>query len=149
MTAVRSSEVFSETLHARGTEAAIAYLNAGVPHRYTAVYRLDGQILRNVILHDKAGEMRPEFLESVAMADSFCQFVLRDGVFRTDDSAKDTRLDGHPYQGVMVCYHGVPLMDNKGDLWGTLCHFDVQQLGLADDEFDLLQRAARRLPAYL
>ena len=77
----RSLEAFSETLQARGTEAAIAYLNDGVPHRYTAVYRLDGQILRNVILHDKAGEMRPEFLMSVAMADSFCQFVLRDDVW--------------------------------------------------------------------
>lgn len=55
-----------------------------------------------MLLHDKAGEIRPELLAEVSMADSFCQFVLRDGVFRTDDSASDARLKGHPYQGVVV-----------------------------------------------
>ncbi len=140
---------FDAVLKASGAAAALAYLNGGVPHRYTAVYQLDGDRLRNVHLYDKAGEMRPEFLAEVPMATSFCQFVLRDGVFCTDDSAGDARLDGHPYQGVMVSYHGVPLLDDRSELWGTLCHFDTQPLVLSDAAFALLQRAARRLPAYL
>lgn len=39
----------------------------------------------------------------VALADSFCQYVLRDGVFLTGNSADAHWLDGHKYQG----RHGV------------------------------------------
>jgi hypothetical protein len=129
---------FLETLNTRGVEAALAFLNAKVAHRYTAAYRVDGGMLRNVALHDKEGEVRPEFLAVVPFESSFCQFVLRDGSFRTDNSGTDARLDGHPYQGVMVCYHGVPLVDDAGELLGTLCHFDVVEHGLPEADFELL-----------
>lgn len=147
--AFRDLATFSSVLGTRGPEAALAYLNEAVPHRYTAAYRVDGARLVNVFLHDKQGAMRPEFLAVVPFETSFCQFVLRDGLFRTDDSSADARLDGHPYQGVMVCYHGVPLIDAAGQLVGTLCHFDVSAHGLSDIEFELLQGAARVLASFL
>ena len=149
MSSKRDFKFLSTLLTAQGPEAALAYLNEGVPHRYSAVYRVDDAILRNVLLHDKQGEVRPEFLAEVPFESSFCQFVLRDGAFRTDDSGSDSRLDGHPYQGVMVCYHGVPLIDNADRLVGTLCHFDVAPHGLSDAEFELLQKAGRVFPGYL
>jgi len=149
MTSTRDIGIFSATLETRGPEAALAYLNEAVPHRYSAVYRVDGGMLRNIFLYDKQHEARPEFLAVVPFEVSFCQFVLRDGAFRTVDSGTDSRLEGHPYQGVMVSYHGVPLTDAAGSLIGTLCHFDVTAHGLADDEFELLQRAAKVLPDYL
>ena len=93
--------------------------------------------------------MRPEFLAAVPFDASFCQFVLRDGVFRTDDSAADTRLKGHPYQGVVVSYHSVPLMSDAGEPWGTLSHFDMASLPLSDDEFELLKSAAKLMPSFL
>jgi GAF domain-containing protein len=145
----RDLETFSAVLHGEGPAAALAYLNEGVPHRYSAVYRFAGPMLRNVLLHDKAGEMRPEYLAAVPFDKSFCQFVLRDSSFRTDDSAADPRLEGHPYQGVVVSYHSVPLVSNVGELWGTLSHFDMAPLPLSDDEFELLQSAARLLPSFL
>jgi GAF domain-containing protein len=149
MTSHRDIETFADMLGSQGPEAALAYLNDAVPHRYSAVYLVEGGMLHNIFLHDKKHEARPEFLAVVPFEVSFCQFVLRDGAFRTDDSGTDSRLDGHPYQGVMVSYHGVPLTDASGGLIGTLCHFDVVAHGLADEEFELLQRAARILPAYL
>jgi len=149
MTSPRDIRTFSRMLESQGPEAALAYLNDAVPHRYSAVYRVDGGMLRNIFLHDKKHETRPEFLAVVPFGVSFCQFVLRDGAFRTVDSGGDARLDGHPYQGVMVSYHGVPLADPSGALIGTLCHFDVVAHGLADEEFDLLERAGRVLPEYL
>lgn len=129
--------------------AGLNILNARVPHRYTAIYELADGHLRNLFLHDKLGEVVPEFLQTVPFEDSFCQFVLRDGVFATSDSGKDGRLAGHKYQGVMVSYHGVPLLDNRSELFGTLCHFDVLSHGLADSELSFMHRAARELPAYL
>jgi GAF domain-containing protein len=149
MASPRNLEMFSAILQAEGPAAALTYLNEGVPHRYSAVYRFAGPMLRNVLLHDKAGEMRPEYLAAVPFDKSFCQFVLRDSSFRTDDSATDPRLEGHPYQGVVVSYHSVPLVSDAGELWGTLSHFDMAPLPLSDDEFELLQGAARLLPSFL
>ena len=140
----RRVETFCEAWASAGAQAALEYLSHGVPHRYTAVYRLRDGRLQNMLLHDKSGEVRPEYLAEVALETSFCQFVLRDGVFMTADSATDGRLAGHPYQGVMVAYHGVPIV-RDGGLWGTLCHFDVTQRSLPDQEFELMQRAALAL----
>jgi GAF domain-containing protein len=143
----RDVDTLKSTLETGGAAAALAYLNAGVPHRYSAVYRLDGGRLKNVLLHDKAGEVCPEFLAEVPFETSFCQFVIRDGHFATSDSGADSRLDGHPYQGVMVSYHGVPILSG-GNIWGTLCHFDVAAQPLPDDEFELLQKAAALSPGF-
>lgn len=138
---------FTEALELQGVEAALAVLNTRVAHRYTAIYQLDGNVLRNLFLYDKAGETLPQHLAAVDMGMSFCQFVLRDGAFLTDNSAFDSRLDGHPYKGVMVAYHGVPMTSAEGDLVGTLCHFDVEPRGLTSGEFECLQTAAQLLPA--
>ena len=145
----RNLETFSAVLRAEGPAAALAYLNEGVPHRYSAVYRFAGLKLQNVLLQDKAGEMRPEYLATVPFDQSFCQFVRRDSAFRTNDSSVDPRLEGHPYQGVVVSYHSVPLVSDAGELWGTLSHFDMAPLPLSDDEFELLQGAAKLLPSFL
>lgn len=148
MTGARDIDTFKAKLASAGVDTALAFLNAGVAHRYSAVYRLDGNTLKNVLLHDKAGEVRPAFLAEVPFETSFCQFVIRDGLFQTSDSAGDRRLDGHPYQGVMVSYHGVPILAH-GEIWGTLCHFDVAVQALTDDEFDLLRDAAAVTPGFV
>ena len=58
-------------------------------------------------------------------------------------------LDGHKYQGVIGAYYGVPLVNNYGDLFGTLCHFDVLNYSISDEEFAFLNKAALLLPKYL
>jgi GAF domain-containing protein len=140
---------FVLTCEASGLAAALLELNLRVPHRYTAVYRLDGAMLRNVELADKLGEARPEFLAAVPMGASFCQFVLKEGEFLTSNSCDDDRLNGHPYKGVMVAYHGVPIPGPDGSLFGTLCHFDVREQPLKDAEFAYLHSVARVLPPLL
>lgn len=99
--------------------AGLHFLNARVPHRFTGVYRLEAGIMYNVFLHDQEGVVIPEFLKAVPLGESFCQFVLRDGLFCTSNTAQDSRLDGHKYQGVLGAYYGVPLLNNVG---GTLWH---------------------------
>ncbi|MDM0066647.1 GAF domain-containing protein [Variovorax sp. J31P207] len=149
MDLVRSIDAVSQALATGGISAALAYLNANVPHRYTAVYRLDGPFLHNAFLHDKELKRRPAYLAVIPFDQSYCQFVVRDGFFRTDDSAADLRLKGHPYQGLVVSYHSVPLLGTTGKLWGTLSHFDVKKHPLSDEEFELLRGAAQLLPGYL
>jgi len=148
MATTRDIEAFKATLASEGADAALAFLNDGVPHRYTALYRPDGRTLKNVLLRDKADEIKPAYLAEVPFETSFCQFVIRDGHFQTSDSGNDRRLDGHPYQGVMVSYHGVPILAG-GEIWGTLCHFDVVNRFLSDEEFDLLRGAGAVTPGFV
>ena len=129
--------------------AGLDFLNARVPHRFTGLYRLEAGIMYNVFLHDKEGVVIPEFLKAVPLGESFCQFVLRDGLFCTSNTAEDSRLDGHKYQGVLGAYYGVPLLNNAGELYGTLCHFDSVPRSLDDEEFAVQQQAAKILPSYL
>ena len=105
---------YQRSLETRGP-AGLAFLNSRVPHRYTGVFRLHEGALRNMFLHDKQGEIVPEFLQVVPLNDSFCQFTLRDGLFTTQDSSTDQRLDGHKYKGVLLSYVGLPLHGNAGD----------------------------------
>lgn len=129
--------------------AGLAFLNARVPHRYTAVYQLKNGLLRNLYLFDKLGQLIPADIVEVPLQDSFCQFVLREDGFSTSDTLCDRRLDGLRFQGALGSYHGLPIMDNFGDLFGTLCHFDAKCLSLEDAEFEFLRQAARLLPRYI
>ncbi|SCK16029.1 hypothetical protein VAR608DRAFT_1048 [Variovorax sp. HW608] len=146
---LRSVEAFRDVLRSAGVEEALAWLNSGVPHRFSAIYRFEGALLRNEFLFDKKGAAPPAYLLAVPFEVSFCQFALRDGSFRTDNSAVDERLREHPYRGVVVSYHSVPLMTPDGDVWGTISHFDTEAIHLVDEEFELLKAAALELPAFL
>ena len=145
-------DALAEVSHAlahQGLPGALAVLNARVPHRFTAVYRLVGKALHNVATHDKHLHLEPLDLAVVPLNDSFCQFVLRDSLFLTRDSGTDARLQGHPYSGIVGSYMGVPVRNREGKVAGTLCHFDLASHDIADDEYLLLDRAARLLPAFL
>ena len=129
---------FRSVIKSHGLNGALRYLNARTAFRYTAVYRLDGQILRNIHLYDRLGEA-PGSLSEVPLGDSFCQFVIRDQGFGTADSSQDDRLLGHPYRGVLNAYFGLPLSRTAGTLYGTFCHFDVKPVWIDDSEIPLLE----------
>ena len=132
-----------------GLMGVLRFLNARVPHRFTAVYRLDHQMLVNIATFDKHLHLEALDLKAVPLNDSYCQFVLRDGLFLTDDSGQDARLEGHPYAGIVGSYIGVPISRKAGSLHGTLCHFDLASHPISDEEFLLLERAALLLPAFI
>ncbi len=144
-----SDKTFQRVLDDEGILPALQYLNAGVPHRYTAVYELDRRDLRCVQLYDRLGEVDASFLAVVPLQDSYCQFVLRDGGFMTPNTSNDRRLDGHPYQGVVLSYYGVPILRGQRDLFGTLCHFDVVEHHLSDERYQDLQSAAKVLAPFV
>jgi GAF domain-containing protein len=135
-------------LDTEGLHAGLKFLNGRVPHRFTAVYRLDELMLHVVDMVDKDGldDMK---LEAVPLGDSFCQFTLRDGSFLTASSGGDKRLDGHPYQGVVESYIGLPLTRADGELFGTFCHYDLAGRPVNEDEYAFLTQVAAVLPRYL
>src|SRR3954464_8198670 len=112
MADLRTSDALTIVLAQSGPAAALAYLNEGVPHRFTAIYRFAGPLLHNVLLHDKAGRMRPDFLSVVPFTRSFCQFVVKGSAFRTDNSIADARLVGHALRGIVVSSASAPGLDH-------------------------------------
>ena len=142
-------EALQVVLRGSGLTGGLAFLNGRVPHRFTAVYRLESGVMRNVAIFDKQHELVPASFVAIPFAHSFCQFVLRDGVFMTDHSGSDERLAGHVYQGVLNSYVGLPLSRSGSDLFGTFCHFDFPAQKVSDEEFTFLTRAVRALPPYV
>jgi GAF domain-containing protein len=134
------------TLEESGLDAGLKLLNEAVPHRFTALYRLDSGVMRNVALVDKERNTDSFALQAVPLTDSFCQFALRDGVFLTTASRSDERLAGHPYRGVVGSYVGVPVSLGK-TLYGTLCHLDFDEQQIDEKDFILLQHVALQLPS--
>ena len=133
-----------------GLQSGLAFLNDRVPHRFTAIYRQDGAVLRSVAMVDKGRSADAFSLQEVPVDRSFCQFVLKDGLFMTTQSSVDCRLKGHPYCGVVECYVGATIPCDKRGIYGTLCHFDFKSHELGDEEFLLLERVAQQiLPRYL
>jgi len=137
-----------QVLEEEGLQAGLGVLNARVAHRFTAVYRLDANVLRNIAIVDKLGELVPDHLLAVPLASSFCQFVLRDGFFKRMGNP-DARLNGHPFEEAVLSYVGVPLTQDGGDLIGTFCHFDFPAISIADEEFEFMRKVAIALPRYL
>jgi len=132
-----------------GLDAGLKLLNDRVPHRFTAVYRLENGMVRNVALVDKERSMDMFALQAVPLTDSFCQFALKDGFFVTECSGGDERLLGNPHRGIVGSYVGVPIGSGGNQLYGTLCHFDFSDRQIDQEEFFLLQYTALNLPARL
>lgn len=142
-------EAVQEHFRQEGLAGGLRLLNARVPHRFTAIYRLQDKTLRNVALIDKERSGDTLTLQEVPLAHSFCQFVLKDGLFLTPDSGQDPRLPGHPYSGVVGSYVGVPVVSDEPKFFGTLCHFDYALHEISDEEVLFLERVARLLPRFL
>ena len=129
----------------------LTWLNQRVPHRYTVVYRCEGDAFYTGALVDKLGEPMPDLFIRVPFEESFCQFSVGIGQFRTTDSPRDPRLDGHVHQATVQSYVGLPLTRPSIGLYGTFCHLDLVPQEISDDEFAFLQQAtaliAEHLPA--
>jgi GAF domain-containing protein len=137
-----------EILAHDGLQSALKFLNQRVAYRATAVYKLDNGVMRLIEVVDKINDLASSALPEVPLADSFCQFAIRDSQFVSGNTAADKRLDGHPYQGVVASYVGLPLV-KSGALFGTFCHYDFVEQEIEDEEFAFLQSMASVLPRYL
>jgi GAF domain-containing protein len=129
-------------LAAGDLRGAVILLNSLVPHRFTSVFRFDGDLLHNVVFFDRENPAQ-ERVESIPVAASYCVFV-RDGRdrFVVPDSEADARVEGHPKQPVFRSYCGVPLIDASGRMHGTVCHFDFEPHPADPRTVELLEAVA-------
>ncbi|KAF1048753.1 MAG: hypothetical protein GAK38_01197 [Xylophilus sp.] len=149
MNLAESTHEFELLLARGGLAAAIGWLNASVPHRYTAAYRIAAAQLHSVYVHDKRGELPPGNLSTVDLDRSFCQFAVQANGAIVADAASDPRLADISAASKVVAYCGVPIGAGDVDLFGTLCHFDSQARAVTDAQFALLEAAGQQLYPYL
>ena len=135
---------FQDVLDSQGLQAALTFLNARVPHRYTALYRISEAYLRRLGFIDKEGGTGLQFPE-VPFKDSFCELAVQQPPLRITDVATDPRLANHPNPGLVLSYVGLPVSVGPGVLYGTLCHFDTSPHPLSDAELAFLEQASNLL----
>jgi len=124
-----------------GLPAALRYLNSRTPHRFTGVYRYDGEMLRNMALFDRSEPENQRGID-IPMADAYCANVGRN---REPLEFADAKGDGRfPYLpgSPVVCYSGVLISSPAGAPYGTLCHFDILRCETRTSDIPLLKAAA-------
>ena len=131
---------FSTALQREGLHSALGVLNEYTPHRFTGVYRFDGDMLRNIALFDrwsvdvKGGPDAP-------MAETFCAIVPKEGLWlEVVDGRADSRYPWM-HENPVVCYCGALIKDDAGEPFGTVCHFDLQPCEAGSSQVPLLLAA--------
>lgn len=129
-----------EVLEKDGIAAGLQLLNARVPHRFTGVYRLDGDVLHKAWLVDKRGSAGLPHFDEVPPERSVAQLALKNGEFETSDAANDPRLDHYRHLCMAGSCFALRLMDHNQQVWGMLLHFDMINRQLDPDEAVLLRQ---------
>lgn len=133
--------VLESELDAGGIMAALKYLNGRIDHRFTAIYKLQGEMQRAVFIYDKLGQPDARF-NAIATSDSLGQFLTAYEPFGVTNSATDAFLREHGHRSLAASYYGVSLSPAGTKPTGSLCHFDVKPQPLPSPvERDFLNRA--------
>ena len=124
---------------------ALRYLNGLTAFRFTALYRFDHDQLSSRCFFDR---LHPEVetAEVIPIEASYCIYVRHNrGPFLVADSLRDERVAGHRKQQQVRSYCGVPLVDERGQMHGSVCHFDFEPHPLRETDVLLLEDIARLL----
>ena len=134
---------FATVLQQQGVHAALGYLNQRTPHRYTGVYRFDGDMLRSEVLFDRN---MPEVRQGAdaPMAATYCSLVGRhEAPVQILDATVDPQALG--IETPVISYCGSLIRDGQGKAYGTLCHYDLQRCQERTTDQPLLEAAAQLL----
>ncbi len=138
---------FEKLLVSQGVEEALRFLNNRTPHRFTGLYRIDPPLLRNLHLVDAESPERVKG-DDAPLEETLCAVVGREEQsFTVEDSRSDERLADHPARDKVISYCGVPLRDQQGRTFGTLCHYDLVPCDIPVAEMPFLEAAAALLAA--
>lgn len=132
-------------LQHHGLRAALIYLNGLTAFRFTALYRFDNDTLRNLYFYDRENP-HVEISNDIPVLASYCVFVRQlQQKFATADSFNDARVVDHPKRRQVRAYCGVPLMDRHGNVFGSVCHFNIEPMPTSERDVELMEALARLL----
>ena len=135
-------------LASRGIAPALALLNERTSYRFTAIYKLNGDVMRAAHAFDRDSEYRT-WLKVVPLGKSFCQYALEHGEFVTSHASEDQRLTNRPYAGMVESYYGRLLTRGCGTPYGTFIHFDLESRSIPTEEIRFLREVIPQFIDYL
>jgi GAF domain-containing protein len=148
--ALDTARISAGILSVRGPVAALRFVNARTRFRFTGIYRAEPPFLRNVHLYDREKHGVNVSGEVSGLDETYCGLVWEaDRPFSTRDSLTDARVASHAARVRVQSYCGVPIRRQGGQVWGTLCHFDVRPRLVPRAEVGLLELIARGFAAAL
>lgn len=132
---------FEKIVTDEGLHAGLRFLNTRTPHRFTGVYRYDGDVLRNECLFD---QFAPETQkgDDVRMVDAYCATVGERGTSIEFSDIGSERTVIHRPDSPVVAYCGALIRDAEGRPFGTLCHYDVKPCQTFPSEMLVLESIA-------
>ncbi len=138
----RTYAEFKAILRKDGVRPALIFLNGLTAHRFSAIYQFQNETLRNLYFYDRENP-EIESIEEIPVTASYCVFLRDTGIlFHTSDALRDERVRTHPKREKVLAYCGVPLLDAKGGLFGSICHFDLEPRIIADKDVELMEAVA-------
>lgn len=128
---------------------ALKLMNQFGTHRFTGIFCWEVGAFRSAYLYDR-DKQDIEDKEGTDMLvpfdESYCSFVSKTRkTFIVLDSLEDPRLEGHPARPDFRSYAAVPILNEDGSFWGTLCYFDTQDNAVAPAQIELLERVGKLL----
>ncbi|SCK26516.1 hypothetical protein VAR608DRAFT_2166 [Variovorax sp. HW608] len=131
-----------------GIVPALAMLNDRTRFRFTAIYRLNGDVMHAAHAFDRESEYR-SWLKVVPLGRSFCQHAVEHGEFVTSHASRDQRLTDRPYVGMVESYYGRLLTKESGEPYGTFIHFDLEPRSIPSEEIHFLREVIPQFVGYL
>ena len=129
-------------LRSKGLRPALIFLNHLTDHRFSALYQFEDDRLRNLYFYDREYP-EVESTDEIPVTASYCVFLRDSGtLFHTSDALRDHRVRSHPQREKVQAYCGVPILDAEGELFGSICHFDLEPRVISDDDVDLMEAVA-------
>ena len=133
------ARICADLLTNAGPQSALRFLNARTRFRYTGLYRAEPPLLRNLFLFDRENPALNLSGDVKRLDETYCAIVCTgDQPFATMSSQVEERLASHPARDTIRSYCGVPIRDESGCVWGTLCHFDERPRLMSPSEIDVL-----------
>lgn len=130
-------------LSAGNLRAALEHLNLQSRLRYTALHRFGNPDTRSFILVDRDDPAR-KAAGWAQRNEVYRRFVEAMAEVR-DTAPIDFGVAGHPACEAVRAYCGLPLLDEDGTVFGTLCHFDLVPAAIDPSTIELMQEAATAL----
>ncbi len=122
-------------------QSALRLLNQSSPHRFTGLFCWEGSAFRSAYLFDREQQEAGSTEMYVPFDESYCSFVSKtQKTFIVLDSLTDPRLEGHPARADFRSYAAVPIFNEDGSFWGTLCYFDAHDNQVSPTQIEILER---------
>lgn len=125
--------------------AALEHLNLQSRLRFTALHRFGSQTAGNFLLVDRDDSSRPT-AEWLQRNEDFRGFVEAMAAAPLgEDASVDLARVAHPVAGRIRACCGLPLRDENGEVFGTLCQFDLVPADIQPLTIELMREVTAAL----